>query len=129
METNKTMYWIATGILCALFTFSALMYFFNYPTAESFFINLGFPTWLIYPLATLKIVGLFAIVTKKSIFLKELAYAGFLFDAILALFAHLAVNDGEFIPAIIGITAVSISWIYDRKVYGKFTQNLSIDNK
>ncbi len=67
MKRNKIIYWISTGILCALFMFSAMMYIFNYPRIEGFFINLGFPTWIIYPLAVLKVFGVLAILTKKNI--------------------------------------------------------------
>ena len=122
MKRNKIIYWTSTGILSALFTFSAIMYFINYSYVESAFTSLGFPTWIIYPLATLKLLGIIAILSKKSLFLKELAYAGFLFDALLALIAHLAIGDGEQIPAVIGVIAVTTSWIYDRKVFGKYTQ-------
>lgn len=123
MKTNKIIYWIATGILCALFIMGAMMYLFNYPRAEGFFISLGFPTWIIYPLATLKILGPLMILTKKSLFLKELAYAGFLFDATLALFAHIMVADGEYLFAILALVFTTISWIYDRKVFGKLIQS------
>lgn len=121
MKTNKIIYWLATGVLTLVFLFSASMYLFNYERASGFFINLGFPTWLIYPLAVLKIGGIVVIISKKSKFLKELAYAGFLFDAILALAAHIKVADGEFAPAAIAIIAVVISWIYDRKVFSNKT--------
>lgn len=126
MKRNKIIYWIATGLLTALFLMSAMMYIFNYPRAEGFFINLGFPIWLIYPLAILKILGVITILTQKSKFLKELAYAGFLFDTILALSAHLIVNDGEFMLAVIAMIATSVSWIYDRKVFGSYVQSLTI---
>lgn len=125
MKTNKIIYWIATVLLCALFIMGAMMYIFNYPRAEGFFISLGFPTWLIYPLAGLKIIGPIIILIRKSIFLKELAYAGFIFDAVLALFAHLKVGDGEYMFAILAITFTTISWVYDRKVFGKLVQHLS----
>ena len=122
MKKDKTIYWISTGLLCALFTMGAMMYIFNYPRAEGFFISLGFPTWIIYPLATVKIIGPITILTRKSNFLKELAYAGFLFDAILAFFAHLMVSDGEYLFSIIALILTITSWIYDRKVFGKYTQ-------
>ncbi len=125
MKTNKTVYWISTGILSLLFLFSATMYLVNYDMVEGFFDHLGFPTWLIYPLAILKILGIVAILTKKSIFLKELAYAGFLFDAILALAAHIIVKDGEFMLALIGCLTLMISWGYDRKVYGSYVQKVN----
>ncbi|WP_055447031.1 DoxX family protein [Lacinutrix mariniflava] len=122
MKTNKTIYWIATGLLCALFIMGAMMYIFNYPRAESFFISLGFPTWIIYPLATLKILGPLTILSRKSLFLKELTYSGFIFDATLAFFAHLMVADGEYLFSILALTFTTISWVYDRKVFGKITQ-------
>ncbi len=124
MKTTKTIYWIATGLLSALFIMGAMMYIFNYPRAESFFINLGFPIWIIYPLAILKILGPIVILTKKSLFLKELAYAGFIFDAILAFFAHLMVADGEYMFSIVAIILTIISWVYDRKVFGNYTQSI-----
>ena len=109
MKTNKIIYWISTGLLCALFIMGAMMYIFNYPRAEGFFISLGFPTWIIYPLATVKILGVITILTRKSNFLKELAYAGFLFDALLAFFAHLMVSDGEHMPALIAFALLIVS--------------------
>ena len=124
MKKNKIIYWISTALLALLFFAGAMMYILNYPRAEGFFISLGFPTWLIYPLAILKILGAIAILTKKSNFLKELAYSGFLFDAILALVAHIMVSDGEYAPAIIALVLVAISWSYDRKVFGNYTQRV-----
>ncbi|MGH1337728.1 MAG: DoxX family protein [Aureispira sp.] len=122
MKNNKTIYWIATGLLCFLFFSGAMMYLFNYQHAYKFFVSLGFPIWIIYPLAGLKILGVVAILTRKSLFLKELAYAGFLYDAILALVAHIVVSDGEYAPAIVAIIVTIISWNYDRKVFGNYTQ-------
>lgn len=126
MKNNKIIYWLSTGLMCLLFLFSAGMYLFNYPRAEMFFNSLGFPVWIIYPLAILKILAVLVILTKKVSFLKELAYAGFIFDAILALAAHTIANDGENVGALIGCILIIISWVYDRKVYGKYTQNLNI---
>lgn len=117
MKRDKIIYWISTGLTCMLFFAGAMMYIFNYQRAEGFFISLGFPVWIIYPLATLKIAGVITILTKWSKFFKELAYAGFLYDAILALVAHVMVNDGEYMPAIIALILLAISWIYDRKVF------------
>lgn len=117
MKSNKIIYWVATAFMCLIFLMSAGMYLFANERASGFFVNLGFPTWLIYPLAALKILGVIAILTKKSTFLKELAYAGFLFDAVLALSAHLIVQDGEFILSAVALVATIVSWIYDRKVF------------
>ncbi|WP_271767821.1 DoxX family protein [Aquimarina algiphila] len=117
MKTNKIIYWIATGIMTLVFTFSAGMYIFNYERASGFFENLGFPTWIIYPLAVAKILGLLAVLSRKNTFLKEWAYAGFFFDAVLAFFAHYMVGDGEWMPSIVAIIAILVSRIYEFKAF------------
>ena len=55
------------------------MYFTKYEMVKGFFQSLGYPIYLIYPLATAKVLGIIAIITKKSRLLKEWAYAGFFF--------------------------------------------------
>jgi len=117
MKKNKVIYWASTIIMVLVFTFSASMYLLSYERAASFFVSLGFPTWLIYPLATAKILGIVAVLSKKSSILKEWAYAGFFFDAILALAAHLKAQDGEQGAAIIAIIALIISRVYESKVF------------
>ncbi|OJJ17127.1 hypothetical protein BKI52_30920 [marine bacterium AO1-C] len=122
MKRVKIIYWVATGLLSFLFVAGGLMYLLNYPRAYDFFINLGFPVWIIYPLAILKFAGVAAILSRRSLFLKELAYAGFLYDALLALVAHVMVLDGEAMPAAISLVLIAVSWRYDRKIFGAYIQ-------
>ena len=114
---NLWIYRAATGLLTLLMTFSAAMYFTQYEMVQEVFGKLGFPTFIIYPLATAKILGLIAIWSNKSKFLKEWAYAGFFFDVLLAMGAHLNVSDGEQAGAIMGLVFVVVSYYFDRKVY------------
>ncbi len=86
---------------------------------EGIFKSLGYPTYIIYPLAFAKIVGILAILTKKSTFLKELAYAGFFFDFILAVSAHINANDGGHLTALVAMILLVVSYIYDKKVFKK----------
>ncbi len=58
MKTKKIIYWIATSLLTLLVLFSAGMYFFNHEEIIKAFEGLGYPTYIIYPLATLKLMGL-----------------------------------------------------------------------
>ena len=118
MNLDKTIYWIATGIMLAIFTFSAGMYITNYEMICQYFPNLGFPSWIVAPLAVAKILGIIAILTKKSQMLKEWAYAGFFFDAVLALSAHLIANDGGYLLSGIAIVAIIVSRFYDGRVFG-----------
>jgi len=106
----KLTYLISTGLLTVLLLFSAGMYFFNNEMIQEAFTKLGYPTYLIYPLATAKLLGLIAIWTKKSDTLKEWAYAGFFFNFVLAMGAHLEVNDGEFVPSSIAIILLWVSY-------------------
>ena len=78
--------------------------------------KLGFPTYIIYPLAIAKILGLVAIWTKKSETLKEWAYAGFFFNFLLAATAHININDGEFAPALVAMVLLFVSYFFEKKV-------------
>ena len=112
---KKTIYLVATCLLTVLMLFSAGMYFFNNGMVSETFIKLGYPVYIIYPLAGLKILGLIAIWTKKSHTLKEWAYAGFFFDFVLALVAHIQVNDGEYAPALVAIILLLLSYNLEPK--------------
>jgi hypothetical protein len=62
-------------------------------------------------------LGVIAILSKQSKTLKEWAYAGFFFDFLLALSAHLNVGDGEFIPATVAIILLFVSYFLDKKLF------------
>lgn len=119
-KTDKIIYWGSTGLFSALALLSASMYFFNHQFVVEAFTRFGYPTYIIYPLGTAKILGLLAIWTKKSQFLKELAYAGFFFVGILAFFAHVMVGDpfSGYVHAIAFLVFVITSYVYDRKLFG-----------
>lgn len=117
MKTNKIIYWISTGLLCALMLFSASMYLFTNDVAVQAFTSLGFPTYIIYPLAIAKILAVVAILSRKSAFLKEWAYAGIFFDVILAFAAHIMVQDGQWLFALVGIILVVVSRFFDGRVF------------
>lgn len=112
----KIVYWIVTGLLCLMMLGSAGMYIFNYAEVAKIFTNLGYPTYIIYPLAVAKILGVIAILTKYSKTLKEWAYAGFFFDFLLAASAHYFVNE-SILFAIIALVLLLVSYALDRKFY------------
>jgi len=118
MNFEKWIFLISTGALTLLMCFSAGMYFFNYEMAAGFFTALGYPTYIIYPLATAKILGLIAIWSNWSRSIKEWAYAGFCFDFILAWVAHINADHGFFQLAGVALVLLFVSYIYDRKHRG-----------
>ncbi len=117
MTRDKMIYWGATGLLCAIFLMSAGMFFFNHGAVVTMFGELGFPSWIIYPLGVAKVLGVIAILSKQSSFLKEWAYAGFFFDALLAIGAHQIAQGGGWEMAIGALVLIVISRIYDGKLY------------
>ncbi len=115
--STKILYWASTGLLSALMLMSAGMYVLNHEPVAATFAALGYPTYLVYPLAIAKALGVLAILTRRSRTLQGLAYAGFFYDTALALAAHLAVGDGEFVPAAVAMTLVVLSYAAERKLH------------
>lgn len=114
---DKKIYWAATGLLSAMMLLSVGMYFFNHAMVAETFTNLGYPTYIIYPLGIAKLLAVVAIVTRKSATLKEWAYAGLFFDFVLAAAAHIAVQDGEFGGAIVALVLWSASYYFEKKAF------------
>jgi len=116
MKKNKIIYWISTGLLTAITLMIAGAYIFDYETISQTFIKLGYPTYIIYPLAILKLLGITVILTNKYKTLKKLAYVGFLFDFALAIASHLIANVGGFALAVVAIILLVVSYIYNKKL-------------
>ncbi|APD06845.1 hypothetical protein UJ101_01326 [Flavobacteriaceae bacterium UJ101] len=116
-KTLKTIYWVSTGLLSLLMLFSAIMYFAKNDMVQESFIKLGYPTYIIYPLAIAKILAIITLLSKKTGTLKEWVYAGLFFDLVLALSAHIMVNDGEFLPAAIGLILLALSYSFNKQLF------------
>ncbi|WP_046758066.1 DoxX family protein [Kordia jejudonensis] len=116
MKTQKIIYYVVTGLFTALMLFSVSMYFLKYADMVQGFTKFGYPTYIIYPLAVAKILGLIAIWLIKNKTLKEWAYAGFFFNIILAFFAHYMIGDGEQGGAIIAFVLLALSYYFGKKI-------------
>jgi hypothetical protein len=115
MKTKKIVYYAATGVLSLMMLGSAGLYLFNHAEVVEIFGRLGFPTYIIYPLAAAKVLGLVAIWTGYSRILKEWAYAGFFFNFLLALSGHINAGDGEFGLAASAMFVLIVSYVADKK--------------
>lgn len=113
---------IVTGLFSVMMVGGASMYFLQNDQVREAFTNLGYPTFIIYPLAIAKLLGIVAIWTNQSKMLKEWAYAGFVFDFLLAISSHLNVSDGEQWGAVVALILVSISYYYHRKLYPTYVE-------
>ena len=115
---NKTLliYRIVTGLFSALVLMGASRYFFDHEMMTGYFTALKYPTYLIYPMGIAKILGLVAIWFINNKTIKEWAYAGFVFNFLLAISAHINVNDGGSGPSIVVAILVGVSYFYYRKL-------------
>ena len=110
-----TAYWISTIMMCGIFIFSAQMYLRNPEMVAGFFESLNYPTNLVYPLATAKILGVIAVLSNISKTLKEWAYAGFFFDAALATLAHYVAGHAIFLSAAAMVLVIISRVLWDSK--------------
>jgi len=117
MKMNQTLFWSSTGLLSGLILITAAMYFFNYEVVKQAFLSLSYPIYLIYPLAIAKICAVVVLITPKRLVIKEWAYAGLLFDFILAFFAHIMINDGNQMTAVIAIILLTVSYVFYTKIF------------
>ena len=101
--------------MCGIFLFSATMYFTKYEMVKGFFEALNYPTYVVYPLAVAKLLGVIAVLSDRSKVLKEWAYVGFFFDMSLALTGHLIEGDGAGMFSVVGL----ISWTISYYIYKK----------
>lgn len=113
----KVLYYAATVLLTLIMLFSVSNYLFNNEFIRAAYVNVGYPTYIIYPLAAAKILGLIAIWSRKSKFLTGLAYAGFFYNIVLAFFAHIMISDNAQWIAVIAFLAVVPSYFSSKRLF------------
>ncbi len=116
MKTNKIIYYIATALLTAVMLFSVSMYFFQHDMIKGAFESFGYPTYIIYPYAIIKLLGLVALWIPGYKTLKEWAYAGFFYAFVLAFFAHYMIGDGQQGTAVVALIALAVSYIFYKRI-------------
>ncbi|MCY4601077.1 MAG: DoxX family protein [Acidobacteria bacterium] len=116
-EREQLLFWMFTALLAVLMVGSAARALLDYPWARASFEHLGFPTYIIVPLEIAKLLGVAAVLSNVSPFLKNLAYAGFFYHLILALSAHVAAGDEPEIMsgAALGLVLLAGSFHFDRR--------------
>ena len=118
----SVLYWLATLIVLLLLGFAAFMYLTNHDGAAGFFAHLGYPTYIVYPLAGLKIIAFLVIITHRYNDLRDMAYAAYFFNMILALVGHQQAGDG-YTHAAVGAVALIVSYLLGNQVRGRAQRN------
>ncbi len=122
-KTDKAIYWIATGYMLFLMMVSVVNYHLVHERMAGAFLSFGYPTYLVYPLAYLKLIGVIVIITNRYNNLKDWVYATYYINMILAFVAHF-VAQNFFWHAALGLICVPISYIYSNKVRGRPSRDL-----
>ena len=117
MRTQRIVFWVATGLLSAMMLMSVGMYIFNNEEISKTFEALGHPSYIVYPLAVAKLLGVVALLTRKSKPLVEWAYAGFFFNFVLAAAAHIDKGDEKAGGAFVAIALLLVSYSLQRKLF------------
>ena len=110
----KLIYWISTGIVCLGYLGGAALYTLQHDMVAGLFAQLGYPVYLTYLLPVVKVLGPAAILSRFSVKLSDLAYAGMFYHLLLAFSAHMNAGVPGWQPAVIMFVALLVSF---------FTQN------
>jgi len=116
MKKTKIIYWISTLLLSGILLFSAGMYLFQHSNVVEIYKSLGFPAYLIYPSAVAKIGAVIVMLFFSKSNFKEWAYAGLFFDFLLAFFAHIMINDGQQMLAVVAMILLITSYISSKRL-------------
>jgi len=120
MKKNKTIFWVATGIIIlweAVMPLGTLLFAPQYATVGTK--PLGYPDYFAHVLIICKVLGVFAISYPKTpTTLKEWAYAGLTFNLIFAFISHAYVdqNIGYMLMPIVVLGILAASYIYNNKI-------------
>lgn len=110
MRYKQITYWMSTFILCVIMLYSSALYFSRTSMVEGYFDHFSYPTYLVIPLAILKVLGVIMILWRRIKWLTEWAYAGMFFNLILATTAHYYAGDGIFGPSLLALVALFPSY-------------------
>ena len=121
---ERIIYWITTGIVCAVMIFSIVNFTFidRFPFPEGAFVHLGLPGYFKAELTIAKILGVSALlIPGVPAKIREFAYFGFAITLISASIAHFSSGDARIsvlfiIDPLIFLVFLAVSYFYFRKM-------------
>lgn len=114
----KAIYWLSTMVVVFLLGFAVVMYHVNNAEISDYFLTLGYPSYLVYPLAYAKLMAILIIITHRYNDLRDMVYAAYFINMTLALVAHVEHGD-SFIHAALGLAAIVFSYLLGNRVRGR----------
>ncbi len=105
-------YWISTALLSLLYLTSAITYVTKGAWVRQILSELGYPAYLVPVMIAVKVLGVAAIVSRFSVALSDLAYAGIFYHLLLSGLAHLGVRKPRgAVPAAVGLALLVTSFV------------------
>ncbi len=116
---RKYAYWTSTALLSLLYLASAIMYVTQADTVRQALGALGYPAYLVPVLIVVKILAVAAILSRFSVALSDLAYAGVFYHLLLAGSAHINAGDAiGSVPAFVGLILLMVSFLTQNAARG-----------
>lgn len=105
-------YWISTTLLALLYLASATLYVVKRDWVRQTLAELNYPAPYLVPLMiVVKVLGPLVILSRVSVPLSDLAYAGIFFHLLLSGSAHVGVRKPKgALPAVIGLVLLVVSF-------------------
>ena len=105
-------YWVSTGLLCLLYLTSAFMYVTKGEWVRKVLAELGYPAYLVPFMIGVKVLGPLAILSRFSVAVSDLAYAGIFYHLLLSGLAYVGVRKPSgALPAAIGLAMLAASFV------------------
>ncbi|MCW0019323.1 DoxX family protein [Rhizobium sp. BT-226] len=106
-------YWISTALLSVLYLASAAIYVTKRDWVRQVLAELGYTAPFLIPfMIVIKILGPVAILSRVSVPLSDLAYAGIFFHLLLSGLAHIGIRKpARALPAAIGLALLVTSFV------------------
>jgi DoxX-like protein len=122
MERDKRIYWIATGLVCAVMVYSAINFNLRNPLGpmKGAFRHLLLPDYFRIELTIAKVLGVIALlIPRVPRLVKEFAYSGFAITLVSASIAHFSVGDSILfiLDPLLFLGALITSYIYFDKLH------------
>ncbi|MBB4234518.1 DoxX family protein [Rhizobium esperanzae] len=113
-------YWISTALLSALYLTSACIYVIKGDWVRQALGDLGYKApYLVPVMIAIKVLGPAAILSRVSVPLSDLAYAGIFFHLLLSGLAHIGVRKPVgALPAAIGMALLLTSFVTQNDARG-----------
>lgn len=115
MNKDKLIYGLANVVVCAIYFGGAIFAITTGELVRGMFGQLDYPTYLIGVLIIVSLAGNLAILVRKPVWLSDLAYSGMFWHLLLVILAHINFGGFGFLPAMVGLAAVVVSFLWQNK--------------